>query len=156
MCSPRRARSSARLQRASARPCRRPGSDAAETGSMRALRMRRVGHIKRQAVTLVAVALGTLACGGGRSEEAPSLPVTVARSPDGVRHEQHSFSPDGKRIAYWSPAADSQNMQLWVANADLGSPVKLPVTAYFVAPAQWSPDGKSLAAGSAEFGFSQI
>src|SRR6476646_2269962 len=87
-------------------------------------------------------------CGGGGTAE-PALPSATSLSPEGARHEFHSFSPDGKRIAYWSPSGESSNgSQLWVANSDLTSPMKLPVTALFVAPALWSPDGKSLAVGS--------
>lgn len=93
---------------------------------------------------------------GGNSETGPTLPTATPLSPDGVRHQDHTFSPDGKRIAYWSPATDSQQFQLWVANADLTSPVKLPIVANIEAPAMWSPDGASLAASSAESGLSQV
>ena len=74
------------------------------------------------------LALTVASCGRSGGDDI-SLPVATPLSPDGVRHQEHSFSPDGTRIAYWSPAADSDRMQLWVANADLSAPVKLPVTA---------------------------
>src|SRR4030095_15345255 len=49
-------------------------------------------------------------------------------------------------------------MQLWVANADLSSPLKLPVSAAdsALAPPAWSPDGASLAVPSSDFGWSQV
>ena len=94
------------------------------------------------------------ACGGG--EPQTSLPTAVALSPDGVQYQGHSFSPDGKRIAYWARSTDSATLQLWVANADLSNPVKLPVTSLYVLPAPWSPDGALLAAGTDQFGLSQI
>src|SRR5262245_10593360 len=109
----------------------------------------------RRLRTLCGVPLLTLAIAGcGKSETPPPLPAAVALSPDGVRHEQHSFSPDGKRIAYWSPSADTAGrMQLWVANADVSSPVQLPVSAADPTPPAWSPDGASLAVPSSDFGW---
>jgi len=72
-----------------------------------------------------------------------------------VRHLAQSYSPDGKRIAYWSPATKGQ--QLWVANANLSAPVKLPVTNVGVgASAVWSPDGSRLAAVSSHFGLADV
>lgn len=105
---------------------------------------------------LAALAVTVVSCSRQAADETPALPASTPLSPDGVRHEQHSFSPDGTRVAYWSPATDSQNWQLWVANADLTAPVKLPVTAIAVNRAIWSPDGTMLAAGSADFGVAQV
>ena len=85
-----------------------------------------------------------------------SLPKTVALSPDGVQQLMHTYSPDGQRIAYWAPSADSDRRQLWIANADLTGAQQLPVTALALAPALWSPDGKSLAVASGEVGLSQV
>jgi Tol biopolymer transport system component len=115
-------------------------------------------NMKRLIPTVAAavLAMAVVSCGTKSGESAPALPTTTVLSPDGVQHQNHTFSPDGTRIAYWSPATDSQNWQLWVANADLTSPVKLPVTALAQSPAQWSPDGALLAVGSADFGVSQV
>ena len=83
------------------------------------------------------------------------LPGARPLSPDGVRHLAQSYSPDGKRIAYWSPVTEGQ--QLWVANADLSAPVKLPVTNVgFSSVAVWSPDGSRLAAASSQFGVADV
>jgi Tol biopolymer transport system component len=94
------------------------------------------------------------ACGGGDS----GLPNAVALSPDGVRHLAFSYSPDGKRVAYWSPAADSSSQyQLWVANADLSAPAKLPAKSFVNnQPAIWSRDGVRLAAVTSEYGIADI
>ena len=107
--------------------------------------------------SLLAIAASCVlgACGGQES----ALPNAVALSPDGARQTSFSYSPDGKRIAYWSPPTDSgANWQLWVANADLSAPVKLPATVFFSSPpiAVWSPDGSRLAASSSEFGAAHV
>jgi TolB protein len=119
--------------------------------------MRRIRHILLHG-TIPALALTVTACGGGQSQsDAPALPKAVALSPDGARYVFHSFSPDGKHIAYWTPSEDQANrMQLWVANADLTQPAKIAVTALAVFPAQWSPDGSLLAAGSGDYGTAQV
>jgi TolB protein len=114
--------------------------------------MIRITHLASCAVA--GSILTIAACGGGGTQT--SLPTAVALSPDGVQQLSHSFSPDGKRIAYWSPSTDSATVQLWVANADLSSPVRLPVTAAFDAPAHWAPDGASLVASSNQSGLSQV
>src|SRR3972149_6374656 len=84
------------------------------------------------------------ACGGGSDS---GLPMATTLSPDGVRQSGPASSPDGGRIAYWTPV--SGGLQLWVANADLSNPVKLPV----IGPNNttfWSPDGSQLAVVSSE------
>lgn len=102
--------------------------------------------------------IGVLAACG---ERAPSLPVAKALSPEGARHFAMSWSPDGKRIAYWAPSTDTvAGAQLWVANADFSSPIKLPAVANVAigtaAPASWSPDGTKLAATSSEFSLGDV
>ena len=104
------------------------------------------------------VAVGALvlvaACGG---EGAPARPKVAQLSPEGVRHVNISYSPDGKRIAWWSPATDSSGQwQLWVANADMSAPARLPVTTTFPWTAVWSPDGARIAAASSEFGLADV
>ena len=86
-----------------------------------------------------------------------ALPKQTALSPDGAQHSTPSYSPDGKKITWWSPATDSSGMfQLWVGNADLSSPAKLPVKAFNPWVAIWSPDGTRIAATSSEFGPAHI
>jgi len=77
------------------------------------------------------------------------MPDVTPLSPEGVRALGPSYSPDGKRIAYWTPS--SPGWQLWVANADMTSPQKLPVSGGTTS-ALWSPDGTRLAATSLQFG----
>ncbi len=89
------------------------------------------------------------ACGGGDGGNDGAMPELTALSPEGVRILGPSYSPDGKRIAYWTPASPA--WQLWVANADMTSPQKLPIKGT-TNPALWSPDGTRLAVTSAEFG----
>lgn len=117
-------------------------------------------QILRPLIPLCAVLSATIAissCKGGREADT-SLPKVVALSPDGVRHEKQAFSPDGKHVAYWSPYPDRPGMQLWVANADLTSPMQLPVFAYSTVfqPPQWSSDSASLAVGASQYGVSQV
>lgn len=116
-------------------------------------------HINRRfsgPLTLALIALVVASCDGGGGAAPGATPAATALSPEGANHTAHTFSPDGKRIAYWAPSTETQNWQLWVANADLSSPVKLPVTAVAVGPAFWSPDGAWIAAGSADFGISHV
>lgn len=91
------------------------------------------------------------ACGGSDTRGDQNMPAVTAISPEGVRIVGPSYSPDGKRIAYWTPA--SLGWQLWVANADMTSPQKLPVNGG-TSSALWSPDGSRLAVTSAQFGAS--
>ena len=86
-----------------------------------------------------------------------ALPKQTALSPDGAQYSTPSYSPNGKKITWWSPATDSSGMsQLWVGNADLSSPAKLPVKAFNPWVAIWSPDGARIAAASSEFGPAHI
>jgi Tol biopolymer transport system component len=86
-----------------------------------------------------------------------SLPTVVQISPDGARHADFAYSPDGKRIAYWAPSDSTSSLQLWVANADLSSPLKLPVTATLAGEWPiWSPDGARIAAASSDYGVSDV
>jgi len=55
------------------------------------------------------------------------------------------WSPDSKRIAFISDAAKSGQPQLYVASANGSSARKLTSVKGFLAGAQWSPDGKSIA-----------
>jgi Tol biopolymer transport system component len=104
---------------------------------------------------LCVLAALTGACSGDGA--APSLPRAVALSPDGVNQTSQTFSPDGKRVAYWSPSTDSTaDWQLWIANADMSSPVKMPATSGFRSLALWSSDGLRLAVGSSEHGASHV
>lgn len=103
--------------------------------------------MRRGVFAMMFVVLG--ACGGGDSGNDKAMPVVTALSPEGVRILGPSYSPDGKRIAYWTPASPA--WQLWVANADMTSPQKLPVNGG-TNSALWSPDGTRLAVTSADFG----
>ncbi len=106
--------------------------------------------VARVAVLFVIV-LG--ACTGNDT----ALPKQTALSPDGAQQSTPSYSPDGKKITWWSPATDSSGMyQLWVGNADLSSPAKLPVKAFNPSVAIWSPDGTRIATASSEFGPAHI
>ncbi len=103
--------------------------------------------MRRFAFAVVFMVLG--ACGGGDRGVDEAMPEVTPLSPEGVRMLGPSYSPNGKRIAYWTPA--SPGWQLWVANADLTSPQKLPVNGGTEA-ALWSPDGSRLEAASSQFG----
>jgi len=65
-----------------------------------------------------------------------------------------SFSPDGKRIAYASNRAG--NMDIWVANADGGSPRRLTSGASQDTAPCWSPTGQEIAFTSDRTGSPQI
>jgi TolB protein len=86
------------------------------------------------------------------------LPAITAVSPEGAtRYLGFAYSPDGARIAYWTPADSSSLMQLWVADADLRSPVKLPVTSAMLGHLPiWSPDGSRIAVASSDSGVADI
>ena len=64
------------------------------------------------------------------------------------------FSPDGQRIAYASNR--SGNMDIWVANADGGSPRRLTTTAASDTAPCWSPTGQEIAFTSSRAGTPQI
>jgi Tol biopolymer transport system component len=75
------------------------------------------------------------------SGEAPSSPAIFIAST--WRDEKPRFSPDGRKIAFTSSRSGSD--EIWVANADGSSPVRItsfggPVVGY----ASWSPDGQWL------------
>lgn len=107
-----------------------------------------------RAIVAVGALVVVAACSGGGD---PARPKVVQLSPEGVRHVSISYSPDGKRMAWWSPATDSSGMwQLWVANADMSAPVKLPVTTNFLTAGVWSPDGARIAITSSEFGLADV
>ncbi len=92
------------------------------------------------------------ACARGES----GGPQVTALSPDGQRLNAISYSPDGTRIAYWSPG-DSAAWQLWVANADLSAPMKMPAISLFSGvPPVWSPDGTRIASWSSQFGTADV
>ncbi len=92
----------------------------------------------------------------GCTEAGSDLPATTALSGEGARHLDPSYSPDGSRIAYWTMSEDRVGRQLWVADADLGNPTRLPVTTVFGFPALWSPDGSLLAVASSDFGIGDV
>jgi Tol biopolymer transport system component len=86
------------------------------------------------------------------------LPAIMNVSPEGAtRYLGFAYSPDGTRIAYWTPADSSAAAQLWIADADLSSPVKLSVTSAFggLLPI-WSPDGSRIAVASSDSGVADI
>jgi Tol biopolymer transport system component len=110
--------------------------------------------MKMHSVLCALCVLATLqACNTADSGKA----VATALSPDGARHLAPRYSPDGTRIAYWAVATEVAGWQLWVANADLSSPVKLPVTTLFqgIDPI-WSHDGKQIAAISSQFSTADV
>lgn len=89
----------------------------------------------------------------GCADDDALVPDSTPLSAEGVRHMSPSYSPDGKRIAWWAPGTDSlSDWQLWVANADLSAPVRLPVRS-FSTPIVWSPDGARIATVSTQFGY---
>ncbi len=101
-------------------------------------------------VRIAVASLGVLgACKSSEVDDPQITPVSAS----GLRHLAPRYSPDGKRIAWWAPGTDSSGgWQLWVGNADLSSPVKLPVTGGGGAPILWSPDGSRIATISNQFG----
>lgn len=106
----------------------------------------------RRFVPVIAMLLAS-AC----AREQGGVPALTVLSGENARNFDPSFSPDGSRIAYWSPSPDVANQSdLWVANADLTSPVKAGVTSLSVGPALWSPDGTRLAAASSQFGTADV
>lgn len=99
------------------------------------------------------VALLAGACG----EAGSGLPVVAPLSEEGAVHQTPSYSPDGSKVAYWSRSTDRANAwDLWLADADLGNPVRLPVTSLAFGAAIWSPDGTTLAAASSDFGLADV
>lgn len=101
---------------------------------------------------LAVVVLSLLAvCGKNGS----TVPTATALSPAGSRHTWLSWSPDGKRVTWWTPGSDTLiGFQLWIANADFSSPVKLPVIGFL--PVTWSADGKWIAATASDKGIGQV
>ena len=117
--------------------------------------------MKRSAsvVTLRVTFIAALALLGACGDRAPAdgLPTVVALSPDSARHSNHAFSPDGARVAYFAPTRESTGMwQLWVANADLTAPTRLPVTTSVLSAMFWAPDGTRLAVVSGQFGVADV
>jgi Tol biopolymer transport system component len=101
------------------------------------------------AIAVSALSLG--ACG----TENNGMPQVSVLSPEGAQHSSLSVSPDGKHVAYWEPAGETEGeFQLWMANTDLTSPVKLPVLGLNI-PVAWSKDGTKLLATALE-GFGKV
>jgi dipeptidyl aminopeptidase/acylaminoacyl peptidase len=73
-------------------------------------------------------------------------PQPIAVSASGQAEEGSiAWSPDSKKIAFLSDGVKPGQLQLYVADADGGSPRKLTDTVGYVATPGWSPDGKSIA-----------
>ncbi|MGK2962790.1 MAG: hypothetical protein ACSLFK_11665 [Gemmatimonadaceae bacterium] len=107
-----------------------------------------------RALSAIAVLLLASACRSGDA----SLPEVVVMTPDSVRSWGGDFSPDGSRIAYWSPSKETRGWDLWVANADMTNPVRLPVKSPFFDrySVMWSPDGTHIAATSGQYGTADV
>jgi Tol biopolymer transport system component len=95
--------------------------------------------------------------------EAHSLPEAASISPEGGRHAGLSYSPDGSKVSWWTQGGDSTvGYQLWVANADMSDPRRLPATNLpgcnpsGGCPAVWSPDGRRLAVQTSEFRLASV
>ena len=93
------------------------------------------------------------ACNSGKPTGSALPPVTMV-SPDSAYHQMARFSPDGKRLFWWEPAG--QVNQLWMADAKLGNPTKVPVTSLQASALLWSPDGSQIATPSSDSGFVQV
>ena len=111
----------------------------------------------REAGVLMFLALS--ACRDTRGS-ASDLPPMVAISPAGLRQGPFAFSNDGKRIAYWQRGTGATPVdELWVANADYTSPVKLPaIMALSISTSTpvWSADDRQIAAPTSQFGGTDI
>lgn len=94
------------------------------------------------------------------SKSGGDVPPLVAISPAGAEQDAFAFSSDGKRIAYWQRGTGSTPIwELWVANADHSSPLKLPAIMAVSAgnvPPVWSPDNRHIAAATSQFGGTDI
>jgi hypothetical protein len=98
------------------------------------------------------VAIAASACTRTESGSA----AAVALSPEGAQHGAFAYSHDGGRIAFWKRSGGTDPVfELWVANADMSDPVKLPMIAplsFGLLVALWSPDDSLVAAASSQYG----
>lgn len=110
-------------------------------------------------LALCAAAFLVASCRDTREPDS-DVPPLVAISPPGAEQDAFAFSHDGKRIAYWQRGTGTTPIwELWVANADYSSPVKLPAIMAVSAgnvPPVWSPDNRHIAAATSQYGGTDI